>query len=124
MQGLKLHKLSLSIQAAKKGWDKRIISIFEPHLYSRTKNFHKQFAKALSLSDHIIISDIYGAREKSIKGVSSELIIDDLHKMNSNQCVYIKDKNEIPQYINKIIRKNERCDRPSGNATGGVSGIF
>ena len=100
-------EIEYTLQAAKKGWNKRIISIFEPHLYSRTKNFHKQFANALSLSNHIIISDIYGAREKPIKGVSSQLIIDELHKINSNHCVYIKDKNKIPEYINKIVRKND-----------------
>ena len=100
-------EIEYTLEAAKKGWNKRIIAIFEPHLYSRTKDFHREFAKALSLSNHIIISDIYRAREKPIKGISSNLIIHDLNKMNFNNCIYIKNKNEIPDYIKKIIKNND-----------------
>ena len=100
-------EIKYTLQAAKKGWNKRIISIFEPHLYSRTKNFHKEFAKSLSLSDYIIIADIYGAREKPIKGISSNLIINDLDKIDFNNCIYISDKTRIPIYMKKIIKKND-----------------
>jgi len=100
-------EVEYTLKAAKKGWNKRIITIFEPHLYSRTEKFHKDFAKALSISDHVIISRIYGAREKHIKGISSEMIINDLNKTNFNSCIYIKDKNEIPIHINKTIEKND-----------------
>ena len=100
-------EIEFTLNAAKKGWNKRIISIFEPHLYSRTKNFHHDFANALSISDQIIISDIYGAREKPLKSISSELIINDLNKLGFKDCIYIKNKNDIPNYIQKIVQKND-----------------
>ncbi|MBR2300483.1 MAG: UDP-N-acetylmuramate--L-alanine ligase, partial [Bacteroidaceae bacterium] len=54
--------------------DKKITAIFQPHLYSRTKDFYKEFAKSLSIFDEVILLDIYPARELPIPGVTSELI--------------------------------------------------
>ena len=52
----------------------RVIVCFQPHLFSRTEQFAEEFAKALDLADYAIVLDIYGAREKPIPGVTSELI--------------------------------------------------
>ncbi len=57
---------------------KKITGVFQPHLYSRTSNFYKEFAESLSLLDKVILLDIYPAREKPIEGVSSQLIYDAL----------------------------------------------
>ena len=65
-----------SILAVKKMYPNRHITvIFQPHLYSRTNDFSDEFARALSLSDRLIILEIYAAREKSIEGVSSEMLL-------------------------------------------------
>lgn len=65
-----------SILAVKKMYPNRHITvIFQPHLYSRTNDFSDEFARALSLSDRLIILEIYAAREKSIDGVSSEMLL-------------------------------------------------
>lgn len=58
--------------------DKRITAIFQPHLYTRTRDFYKDFADSLSLLDEVILVDIYPAREKPIPGVTSQLIYDNL----------------------------------------------
>lgn len=57
---------------------KRIKAIFQPHLYSRTQDFYREFADALSLLDDVVIMDIYPAREEPIPGVTSDLIFDNL----------------------------------------------
>ena len=57
---------------------KRIKAIFQPHLYSRTQDFYREFADALSLLDDVVIMDIYPAREEPIPGVASDLIFDNL----------------------------------------------
>ncbi len=59
---------------------KRIKAIFQPHLYTRTRDFYKDFADALSLLDDVVIVDIYPAREAPIPGVSNALIYDNLRK--------------------------------------------
>ncbi|MBQ8046425.1 MAG: UDP-N-acetylmuramate--L-alanine ligase [Prevotella sp.] len=74
--------------------DRKITVIFQPHLYSRTKDFYQEFADALSLLDEVILCDIYPAREDPIPGVSSKLIFDHLR----------------PGVEKKMIRKNEVLD--------------
>lgn len=58
--------------------DKKITAIFQPHLYSRTRDFYKDFASSLSLLDEVALCDIYPAREQPIPGVTSQLIYDNL----------------------------------------------
>ena len=100
-------EIEFTLNAIKSGWKNRIISIYEPHLYSRTKEFKKETAKALSLSDNIIISDIYGSREEPIENITSNLIIDELNILNHKKHIYIKDKNNIPHYLEEDIKEND-----------------
>ena len=58
--------------------DKKLTGIFQPHLYTRTRDFYQEFADSLSLLDEVILTDIYPARELPIEGVSSQLIYDNL----------------------------------------------
>ena len=58
--------------------DRKITAIFQPHLYTRTRDFYKEFAEALSQLDEVVLCDIYPAREKPIPGVTSKLIYDNL----------------------------------------------
>lgn len=58
--------------------DRKITAIFQPHLYTRTRDFYKDFADSLSLLDEVILTDIYPAREQPIPGISSKLIYDNL----------------------------------------------
>jgi UDP-N-acetylmuramate--alanine ligase len=58
--------------------DRKITAIFQPHLYTRTRDFYQDFANSLSLLDEVILCDIYPAREKPIEGVTSKLIYDNL----------------------------------------------
>ena len=66
----------LSMRALYEG--KKLTGIFQPHLYTRTRDFYQEFADSLSLLDEVILTDIYPARELPIEGVSSQLIYDNL----------------------------------------------
>ncbi len=61
---------------------KKLTIVFQPHLYSRTRDFQKGFAESLMLADEIILLDIYPAREAPIKGVTSEMVFDMIYKEN------------------------------------------
>ena len=70
-------ELAASITSVKELYpDKKVTGIFQPHLYSRTKDFAPEFARSLSLLDELILLDIYPAREKPIEGVTSHIIFD------------------------------------------------
>ena len=76
---------------------KRVTGIFQPHLYSRTRDFAEGFAKSLSMLDCLILLDIYPARELPIEGVSSKLIYD---MVNLKEKRMIK-KEELLNYIKR-----------------------
>ncbi|GHT45402.1 UDP-N-acetylmuramate--L-alanine ligase [Bacteroidia bacterium] len=70
-------ELEASISSVRKLYpDRKLTVVFQPHLYSRTKDFYKEFAKSLSLADEVILIPIYPAREEPIPGVSSRMILD------------------------------------------------
>ena len=66
--------------------DRKITGIFQPHLYTRTRDFAPEFAEALSLLDELILLDIYPAREEPISGVNSEMILKDVKLENKTLC--------------------------------------
>lgn len=70
-------ELKASIQSVKELYpDKKVTGIFQPHLYTRTRDFAADFAASLSLLDELILLDIYPAREEPIPGVTSQIIFD------------------------------------------------
>ncbi len=77
--------------------DKKITAIFQPHLYTRTRDFYKDFADSLSLLDKVVLCDIYPAREEPIPGVSSQLILDNLKPGVEKKLIK---KEEILDFVN------------------------
>ena len=71
--------------------DKRIAAVFQPHLYTRTRDFYKEFASALSLLDVVYLCDIYPARELPIEGVTSKLIYDNLRDGIEKHLIHKED---------------------------------
>jgi UDP-N-acetylmuramate--alanine ligase len=71
--------------------DKHITAIFQPHLYTRTRDFYKDFADALSQLDEVILTEIYPARELPIEGVTSKLIYDNLKPGVKKQIIRKED---------------------------------
>ena len=74
---------------------KRIKAIFQPHLYTRTRDFYKEFADALSVLDDVTIVDIYPAREKPIPGVTNQLIYDNLREGIKKEMCHKEDITDI-----------------------------
>lgn len=77
---------------------KKVTVVFQPHLYTRTRDFYKEFAASLSLADEVILLDIYPARELPINGVTSQLIFDCLE--NKASAIMCK-KEELTDIITK-----------------------
>ncbi|MDL2241857.1 UDP-N-acetylmuramate--L-alanine ligase [Bacteroidales bacterium OttesenSCG-928-L03] len=89
-------ELEASISSVKKLYpDRKVLTVFQPHLYSRTNDFYQEFAEALSLSDEVILIPIYPAREAPMPGVDSEMI---LRKMTIEKK-YLLSKEELVKQI-------------------------
>ena len=76
--------------------NRHITAIFQPHLYTRTRDFYKDFADALSQLDEVILCDIYPARELPIEGVTSKLIYDNLRPDIEKSMVH---KEDVPELV-------------------------
>lgn len=76
--------------------DRKITAIFQPHLYTRTRDFYADFARALSLLDEVILCDIYPAREQPIHGVTSRLIYDQLAPGVKKELIH---KEDVPDWV-------------------------
>ena len=100
-------EVKATINAAKTGWGKRIVSVFQPHLFSRTRDFFKEFAQSLFKSDIIIITEIYPAREKPIDGISSKLILDELNHLEHKNTHHLDDLNNLNNILEKIVQPED-----------------
>ncbi len=78
--------------------NRKITVIFQPHLYTRTLDFHKEFAQALSNFDEVILTEIYPAREEPIPGVSSKLIYDNLAPGIDKQIIR---KDDVLEFVSQ-----------------------
>ena len=76
--------------------DKHITAIFQPHLYTRTRDFYRDFADALSQLDEVVLTEIYPAREQPIEGVTSQLIYDNLKEGVKKEMIH---KDEVLDYV-------------------------
>lgn len=101
-------KIKAALEAARTGKYKRIIAIFQPHRYTRTKFFLNEFISTFNDADLLIVTDIYSATEEPIKGVDSKKLIELIKKNNSRgEVIYIPDKDQIPDYILKVCQKGD-----------------
>jgi len=96
-----------TLNAAKNGWKKRLIAVFQPHLFSRTRDFYKEFAKAFLKSDILILTDIFEAREKPIQGITSKIIYNESIKLGHNNVELINNQFDIPKRLKDISKKDD-----------------
>ncbi len=100
-------EVSATLQAARGGWDRRIIAVFQPHLFSRTKSFYKEFAAAFMDSDVLIVTNIYPAREKPIKGITGKLVFNAARSTGHKNAHYIPDLKDLQTTLDGIIQEND-----------------
>ncbi|MDO9548784.1 MAG: UDP-N-acetylmuramate--L-alanine ligase [Candidatus Marinimicrobia bacterium] len=101
------NEIKATLNAAKQGWNRRVVAIFQPHLYSRTQKLYKKFAEELERADVIIILDIYPAREKPIPGVSGQLIEGILRTKGIPNVHYIHKLSDVPALIRSLYKPGD-----------------
>lgn len=100
-------EISATLTAARQGGKKRLIAVFQPHLYSRTRLLYKEFASSLSVADLLIITEIYPARETPLPGVTAGLIVDTIREMGKEEVYYIPRREEIAPFLHKKLRAGD-----------------
>ncbi|MDP6684563.1 MAG: UDP-N-acetylmuramate--L-alanine ligase [Candidatus Marinimicrobia bacterium] len=96
-----------TLDAAKDGWNRRIIAVFQPHLFSRTRDFYQDFADSFSQADILIVTDIFPSREEPIEGVSGELVVQAAKEKNHPQTLYVKDLNQLQITLDDFVKSGD-----------------
>ncbi len=96
-----------TLQAAKSGWSRRIIAVFQPHLYSRTRDFHQDFAKTFLNSDMLIVTDIYPAREEPLPGITGELVSNAAKKLGHPNVHYLKNLDDLSTHMETVAQPGD-----------------
>lgn len=86
---------------------RRVVAVFQPHLYSRTRDFAEEFARELSVADHIVLTDVYPARERPIPGVNSHLIADAMRRAGCDHIDHVADVADIVPHLLRICRPGD-----------------
>jgi UDP-N-acetylmuramate--alanine ligase len=98
---------SATLLGIKESVDRRLVAVFQPHLYSRTKDFYKEFAESFIISDVFICTDIYPARELPVEGVSGELITNAAKQLGHGSVYYIKSKTDLPSKLYELKKDGD-----------------
>jgi UDP-N-acetylmuramate--alanine ligase len=98
---------SATLAGIRAAWDRRLVVVFQPHLYSRTKDFYQDFGRSFLNSDVFICTDIYPAREKPIEGVTGEMIANIAKKYGHKNVIYVPDKKDIPKKLIEMKKKDD-----------------
>lgn len=101
-------EVQATLQAIKKGWPKRrVVAVFQPHLYSRTKELYRDFGLSYFDAEKVVITDIYPSREEPIEGVTGKLVADTAKAYGHRGIHYVQDKNELPSQLNEIVEPGD-----------------
>ncbi len=100
-------EVKATLAAAKQGWDRRVIAVFQPHLYSRTRDFHGEFGKAFLQSDVLFVTEIYPAREEPIEGITGELIAESARQVGHKDAHFIPEKAGIAARVGDTLQPGD-----------------
>ncbi len=98
---------SATLAGIRSGWDRRLVVVFQPHLYSRTRDFYQEFGRSFLNTDVFICTDVYPAREEPIEGVSGKLIAEITKKFGHKNVIYVPDKNNVPKVLMDIKKEGD-----------------
>jgi UDP-N-acetylmuramate--alanine ligase len=100
-------EIKATLKAARNGWNRRVIAVFQPHLYSRTRDFFQEFGQSFFDADVLIVTDIYGAREEPIPGVSGALVADAAKAFGHRNVRYVADRTLAAKEVTKLVRPGD-----------------
>jgi len=100
-------ELAATIKAARSIHKGRLIAVFQPHRYSRTKAMYKEFAEAVSGADIAIINEIYPAFEAPIPGISAQMIVEEAKKLGAKSIEYLATEDEILKRLQQLAKKDD-----------------
>lgn len=85
----------------------RLVACFQPHLFTRTRDFATEFGEALTLADVVVVTDVYPSREDPIAAITGELVADAARKAGANEVSYVPDKADLPAALAELVQPGD-----------------
>ncbi len=96
-------EIMATLKAAKTGWKRRVVAVFQPHRYTRTQALFQDFLSAFYDADLLVLTDIYPAGEDRIEGVEAKALFEGIREYGHKEVTYIPDKKEIVHHLLRVI---------------------
>lgn len=100
-------EIRATLAAAKEGWDRRLVVLFQPHRYSRSRDLAEEFAHAFDRADLIFMTEIYAAGEQPIPGVSGEALAQAVRKSGHDAVTFVDRKETLPDHVLPALRPGD-----------------
>jgi UDP-N-acetylmuramate--alanine ligase len=100
-------EIKATLKAAKQGWTCRTIAVFQPHRYSRLSMLMDEFTTSFNQADILLLTDIYPAGEKPIKGVTGKALYKEIQKFGHTNVYFEKDMGKIPDLVEKLAKPED-----------------
>jgi UDP-N-acetylmuramate--alanine ligase len=101
-------EIMATLEAASQAWpERRLVVVFQPHLYSRTLVFKEDFGRAFFNADVLVVTDIYPARETPIEGIDGSTVADAVSMNGHRDVRYVADKADIPDYLSHLVEPGD-----------------
>ena len=100
-------EIAATIRAAREGWNRRIIAVFQPHRYSRTKHLMDEFSEAFQQADQVVLTDIYAPPpEKAIPGISSTVLAERIQE-RATKCPPHSRQQDVAAFLENVVEPND-----------------
>ena len=118
-------EIMATLEAAKRGWRRRVMAVFQPHRYTRISHLMKAFASAFNQADVLVVTEIYPAGEAPIAGISGKALYEEILRYGHKEAFFEPDLGKIPGLVGKLALPNDIIlVLGAGNITRAIPGII
>jgi UDP-N-acetylmuramate--alanine ligase len=100
-------EIMATLRAARTGWERKIVAVFQPHRYTRTQALFHDFLTAFYDADVLILTDIYPAGEDRIEGVEAKALFEGIREHGHRNVTYLASKQEIVDHLLRIVNPGD-----------------
>lgn len=100
-------EIKATLEAAKKGWTRRVVAVFQPHRFTRLSKLMAPFATSFNQADVLVLTDVYPAGEEPIPGVNGEALFEEVRQFGHKRVFYEADMRKVPALLKTILAPND-----------------
>lgn len=115
-------EVDMIIQAVRAGWpDRRLVMLYQPHRYTRTRDLYEDFVRVLSRVDTLVLLDVYSAGEAVIPGAEGRTLAGSIRQRGDVDPLFVENKKELPGLLRKVLRPGDILITQGAGDVGGIA---